>query len=155
MATVWHVYDIVLDGVVVYVGMTSDPKRRLAKHRAFMFEGDESMAIVARFENIRDAQMAEADRIRDLQPPRNRSGLGGRSLSSEQARANGAKAGAKRGRPKATFDDAARQKAETIWHSRRVATWADAEKLLEPLGYTTARAYKEFGPRGGSQKSRR
>lgn len=82
-------------------------------------------------------------------------GAGGRSLSSEQARANGAKAGSRRGRPKATFDDAVRQKAETIWHSRKVVTWADAEKLLRPLGYSTARAHKEFGPRGGSQKSKR
>ncbi len=82
-------------------------------------------------------------------------GAGGRSLSSEQARVNGAKAGSKRGRPKATFADTVTAKAENIWHSRKVATWADAEKLLRPLGYSTARAHKEFGPRGGSQKSKR
>lgn len=82
-------------------------------------------------------------------------GAGGRSLSSEQARANGEKAGSKRGRRPAVFDDAKKKQARAIWESRRVLTWKDAAALLRPLGYSTARAHKEFGPRGGSQNSKR
>jgi len=82
-------------------------------------------------------------------------GAGGRSLSSEQARANGAKAGSKRGRRPADITEEKRKAAKAIWESRRVATWEAAAALLRPLGYSTARAHKEFGPRGGSQKSKR
>jgi hypothetical protein len=105
MSTVWHAYDIVLNGSVVYVGMTVNPKRRLAKHKMLMFEGDEEMVIVARRTRVRDAQIAEAARIRKLRPPRNRTGMDVHKEipRPEQARANGARAGDKRGRPKAEF----------------------------------------------------
>jgi len=82
-------------------------------------------------------------------------GAGGRSLSSEQARINGAQAGAKRGRRRSPIVDANKTAAESIWYSRKVATWKDADKLLRPLGWTMYRAHLELGPRDGSQKPKR
>lgn len=73
-------------------------------------------------------------------------GAGGRSLSSEQARANGAAAGDRRGRPKASFTKAEVEAARRVWESRKVATWQDAASLL-PKGFTVYRAAKLFGPR--------
>ncbi len=81
-------------------------------------------------------------------------GAGGRSLSSEQARINGAAAGTKRGRPKAVFAPDVRRAAREIWKSRDVASWKDARVLLKPLGYTPDRAYAEFGPRGSGKSKR-
>ncbi len=75
-------------------------------------------------------------------------GAGGRSLSSEQARINGAKAGSGRGRKPAAFTDAEIEAARKVWESRKVERWQDAEKLL-PKGFTVWRARKLFGPRGG------
>ena len=75
-------------------------------------------------------------------------GAGGRSLSSEQARANGAAAGDRRGRPKAIFSEAEIEAARKVWESRKVERWQDAAKLL-PKGFTVYRAAKMFGPRGG------
>lgn len=75
-------------------------------------------------------------------------GSGGRSLSSEQARANGAKAGASRGRPAARFSDADMVRARAAWDSRKLATWADVAEAL-PEGFSVDRAYKLWGPRGG------
>ncbi len=82
-------------------------------------------------------------------------GAGGRSLSSEQARINGAQAGSKRGRPRDPRADANKEAAAKIWHSRKVATWKDADVLLRPLGWTMYRANKELGPRDGWQKPKR
>lgn len=73
-------------------------------------------------------------------------GSGGRYLTSEQARANGEKAGIRRGRPKAKFDDATTTRALAIWESRKL-TWEQADALLRPLGWTKHRAYKVFGRR--------
>lgn len=137
------------------------PEPRGPKNRHPAMDGRDAIEEVER----RGGSIVEIGSTRSTADPKQRRqliedmarsvGAGGRSLSSEQARANGAKAGSKRGRPKATFADTVTAKAENIWYSRKVATWDAAEKLLEPLGYTTARAYKEFGPRGGSQKSKR
>lgn len=74
-------------------------------------------------------------------------GAGGRSLSSEQARANGSKSRS-RGRPKAEFTPEQIEDARKVWESRKVERWQDAEKLL-PKGFTIWRARKMFGPRGG------
>lgn len=74
-------------------------------------------------------------------------GAGGRSLSSAQARANGAKAGDRRGRPAATFTPEQIADARKVWESRHVKRWQDAAKLL-PDGFTVYRARKMFGPRG-------
>lgn len=74
-------------------------------------------------------------------------GAGGRSLSSEQARANGSKSKS-RGRPKAEFTPEQIEDARKVWESRKVERWQDAEKLL-PAGFTIWRARKMFGPRGG------
>lgn len=79
-------------------------------------------------------------------------GAGGRSLSSEQARANGAAAGDRRGRPKERFTEAEIEAARKVWESRKVATWHDAARLL-PKGFTVYRAAKMFGPR--ERKSKR
>jgi len=81
-------------------------------------------------------------------------GAGGRSMSSEQARANGAKA-VGRGRKRDPIVDANREAAERIWYSRRIKTWAEAHELLVPLGWTMWRAHKELGPRDGSSKPKR
>jgi len=74
-------------------------------------------------------------------------GSGGRSLSSMQARANGAAAGAKRGRPKAEFTPEQIEAARRVWESRKVERWEDAAKML-PRGFTVWRARKMFGARG-------
>lgn len=76
-------------------------------------------------------------------------GSGGRSLSSMQARSNGAAAGAKRGRPKTEFTDAEVDAARRVWESRKVETWAEAARLL-PKGFTVHRARRLFGARGKS-----
>lgn len=73
-------------------------------------------------------------------------GAGGRSLSSEQARANGSKS-TTRGRPKAEFTPEQIEDARKVWESRKVKRWRDAEKLL-PKGFTVWRARKMFGLRG-------
>lgn len=73
-------------------------------------------------------------------------GAGGRSLSSEQARANGSKSRS-RGRPKAEFTPEQIEDARKVWESRKVKRWQDAEKLL-PKGFTVWRARKMFGVRG-------
>lgn len=74
-------------------------------------------------------------------------GSGGRYLTTAQAKANGEKAGIRRGRRTATFDEATREKAKAIWDSRKLS-WDEADEKLRPLGWTKHRAYKEFGPRG-------
>ena len=141
MPSVWHVYDIVRDGTVVYVGMTSNPKRRLAYHTMLWFEGGEEMVLVAQFHSLRDAQVAEMDRIRELRPSRNSSGL---YVCKEPP----PKAGNKRGRPAGTFTPEEIEAARKIWESRKVERWQDAAKLL-PKGFTVWRARELFGPRGG------
>jgi hypothetical protein len=73
-------------------------------------------------------------------------GAGGRSLSSEQARANGSKS-TSRGRPKAEFTLEQIEDARKVWESLKVKRWKDAEKLL-PKGFTVWRARKLFGLRG-------
>lgn len=75
-------------------------------------------------------------------------GAGGRSLSSAQARANGAAAGSKRGRPRTTFSEAEIDEARRVWESRKITTWAEAARLL-PKGFSVYRAHELFGPRGG------
>lgn len=69
-----------------------------------------------------------------------------RSLSSDQARANGSKSNS-RGRPKAEFTPEQIEDARKVWESRKVKRWQDAEKLL-PKGFTVWRARKMFGLRG-------
>lgn len=73
-------------------------------------------------------------------------GAGGRSLSSEQARANGSKSRS-RGRPKAEFTPEQIEAARKVWESRKVVRWQDAAALL-PEGFTVYRARNLFGPRG-------
>jgi hypothetical protein len=73
-------------------------------------------------------------------------GAGGRSLSSEQARANGSKSRS-RGRPRAVFTSEQIEAARKVWESRKVARWQDAAALL-PDGFTVYRARNLFGPRG-------
>ena len=52
----------------------------------------------------------------------------------------------KRGRPKKDFTPLQIEKAQQIWQSRRLKTWAAVKEQLPP-GFTLARAYKLWGPR--------
>ena len=65
----------------------------------------------------------------------------GRALPSSVAKANGAKGG----RKAKVFTDAEIVEAKRVWESRR-KTWRDVAAAL-PKGFSTARAYRMFGPR--------
>lgn len=73
-------------------------------------------------------------------------GSGGRYLTTAQAKANGEKAGIRRGRRKMKFDETTTAKAKAIWESRKL-TWETADAQLRLLGWTKHRAYKVFGRR--------
>jgi hypothetical protein len=70
---IWHVYDALVDGEVVYVGCTRDLKRRLQFHKA---KGTLPRAALLRvhssFQSRDYALLAERDRIAALSPPLNR-----------------------------------------------------------------------------------
>lgn len=129
------------------------PEPKSAKVRFPAMDGRDAIEEIEK----RGATLVEVGTGRSIADPKQRAaliadmaksvGAGGRSLSSAQARANGAKA-LRRGRRKAEFPPGTAEKAEQIWHSRKVATWAEAAALLEPLGYSIHRAHKEFGKRG-------
>jgi predicted GIY-YIG superfamily endonuclease len=54
------VYDLKVDGVVIYVGKTNNPKRRLAQHRASKNIPTAEMVVVAWYETDAEALAAEA-----------------------------------------------------------------------------------------------
>jgi hypothetical protein len=136
---------------VALIQLLPEPKSAKVRHPAM--DGRDAIEEVERrgghvYETTTGRSTADAKQRAALIDDMARSvGAGGRSLSSAQARANGEKAGSKRGRPKATFTDEQIAEAKSVWKSRDVKTWRDAAKLL-PKGFTTDRAFKLFGPRG-------
>lgn len=72
--TKWVLYDLILDGEVVYVGTTSRPRERLSTHRGqayrrgWMHMKRVEMKIVDRFARRPAALKAESERIRQLMP---------------------------------------------------------------------------------------
>jgi hypothetical protein len=141
------------DGVAVeLIQLLPEPKSTKVKHPAM--DGRDAIEEIER----RGGYLIEARTKRQTTDTKQRAaliadmarsvGAGGRSLSSEQARINGEKAGGKRGRPRATFSAEQIEAARKVWESRRVATWEEAARLL-PEGFSTYRANKMFGPREG------
>ena len=61
--------------------------------------------------------------------------------------------GRKRGRRKMEFTPEQIEDARKVWESGEVKRWEDVSGLL-PAGFTTDRAFKLFGPRGGSKTSK-
>lgn len=145
--------------VIEWLQLIAEPKSQRVPRPA--------MDMVDALDEIRDRQtvLIETGSGRTTADPKQRKamrddaakslGAGGRSLSSEQARINGAKAGTKRGRPRNPLADANYEAAAKIWNSRLVATWADADALLRPLGWTMWRARKEIGLRGAAVRKPR
>jgi predicted GIY-YIG superfamily endonuclease len=67
----WVVYDLVVDGVRVYVGCTGAQKARLKHHQkttAACVKGELKMKIVSKHDNPWSAQLAEEKRIKRLNP---------------------------------------------------------------------------------------
>jgi hypothetical protein len=143
------------DGVAVeLIQLLPAPKSAKVRHPAM--DGRDAIEEIER----RGGYVLETTTKRTTADPKQRAaliadmarsvGAGGRSLSSEQAQANGARAGDKRGRPKAEFTPSEIEAARKVWESRRVATWREAAELL-PKGFTPYRAHKMFGPRDGAK----
>ena len=137
---------------VVLIQLLPEPKSDKVRHTAM--DGRDAIEEIERrgghlIEVATKRSTADAKQRRALIEDMAKSvGAGGRSLSSEQARANGAKAGNGRGRKAATFTPEQIEAARKVWESRKVERWQDAAKLL-PKGFTIWRARKLFGPRGG------
>jgi hypothetical protein len=146
--------------LVELIQLLPEPKSAKVRHPAM--DGRDAIEEIER----RGGYLIETATKRSTADPKQRAalisdmarsvGAGGRSLSSEQARANGEKAGNKRGKPPTIFSPEQIEAARKIWESRRVATWDEAAKLL-PKGFTVHRAFNLFGPRAGdgSRKSKR
>lgn len=65
-------YELLLDGKVVYVGITVQPDQRLKEHQADKPNGaDLTMRIVRWFECRKEAEHAERNRIKQLEPELN------------------------------------------------------------------------------------
>jgi len=63
------VYDVILNGVIVYVGQTVDPKSRWAQHRyAKRFPKGVEFKVHQWYDTVRDARIAEGVRQRDIKP---------------------------------------------------------------------------------------
>lgn len=63
------VYDIVRNGEVIYVGLTADPKARMAQHRARRTVPKDSVMVVHRWYEDKDSALfAERERQDELQP---------------------------------------------------------------------------------------
>lgn len=144
---------------IEFIQLLPEPKSAKVRHPAM--DGRDAIEEIER----RGGRLFETSTKRGTADPKQRRALiddmaksvgsGGRSLSSEQARVNGAKAGDRRGRKRDPIVDENKEAAANIWYSRKVATWDDADALLRPLGWTKYRANKELGPRDGSQKPKR
>lgn len=78
-------------------------------------------------------------------------GAGGRSLSSVQAKANGARAGDKRGRPAKIVSAEDKRVARELWKSRDLETWDDVAKQL-PDGVTVWDCHGWWGGRSAKTK---
>lgn len=132
------------------IQLLPEPKSAKVRHPAM--DGRDAIEEVER----RGGYIVETSTGRSTADPKQRAaliadmarsvGAGGRSLSSEQARANGSKSRS-RGRPKAEFTPEQIEAARKVWESRKVERWQDAAKLL-PEGFTVYRARNLFGPRG-------
>jgi hypothetical protein len=68
----WCVYDILVDGELVYVGCTRDPKKRIWYHKARgKVPRSAVLKVRRRFASHGRALIAERDRIMKLTPPLN------------------------------------------------------------------------------------
>jgi hypothetical protein len=120
------VYEIVEDGMVVYVGAASNPARRLAFHK---WKGKcakhATVRVVQWFSSRREATDFEAQHIFRTQPPRNgshncRAAVGRARMSNERA--------------------------AKIWHgNKRLSPTAVLQKMP---GWTYGMARYHFGARG-------
>lgn len=81
-------------------------------------------------------------------------GAGGRSLSSEQARANSAKVVRKRGRRPKEITDEQWRVAHMLWHSRKISTWDDVAAQL-PKPVTVWDCFKRWGGRAGDPPAKK
>lgn len=64
------VYDIVLNGEVVYVGMTKQPKVRYYQHKITGVCSEGAKLVIHKWYNYReDASVAELERQQELRPP--------------------------------------------------------------------------------------
>lgn len=65
-------YDVLVDGVIVYVGISNKPDKRLREHKAKRTVPKHAVVQVVRwYETQWDARQAETVRIRLLKPPAN------------------------------------------------------------------------------------
>lgn len=68
----FHVYDIIVNGKLFYVGVTSNPRRRFKSHKSVGTAPKTStIKVVQSFEDVRAALDAERSRIESLNPPGN------------------------------------------------------------------------------------
>lgn len=88
--------------------------------------------------NQRERDMMIADAIEVIT-------RGARAISAKLARENGKKGG----RPPATIKDEQREAARAYWFERPEIVGKRLRQCLKRLGYSVARCYREFGPRGG------
>lgn len=88
--------------------------------------------------NQRERDMMIADAIEVIT-------RGARAISAKLARENGKKGG----RPPAVIKDEQREAARVKWFERPELVGDDLRRALKRTGYSVARCYREFGPRGG------
>lgn len=73
MTKTWAVYDLIVDGALVYVGCTSNPVNRLYQHKARRkVPKHAELVVVQRFRRRPAALAAETRRIEELNPPLNK-----------------------------------------------------------------------------------
>jgi len=65
------VYDLLIDGAVIYVGSTTDPKTRLHVHRCRKEFKTARLRVYAWYGSVLRAQISEAQRIATLRPKYN------------------------------------------------------------------------------------
>lgn len=88
--------------------------------------------------NQRERDMMIADAIEVIT-------RGARAISAKLARENGKRGG----RPPAVIKDEQREAARAYWFERPEIVGKRLRQCLKRLGYSVARCYREFGPRGG------
>lgn len=141
--------------LVELIQLLPEPKSRAVTHPAM--DGRDAIEEIERrggcvVETATNRSTSDQKQRRELISDMAKSvGAGGRSLSSEQARANGALAGSKRGRPKTEFTPEQIAAAKTVWESRKITSWGEAAEMLPP-GFSVYRARKMFGPRGDKRQ---
>lgn len=148
LSIAYHLYHLVDDkGVVIYVGMTTNPASRLASHKRDK-DGVDDMMIVGSFDNLSDCALAETLEIYRLMPKYNVLEQD-RAVRQAEGIAKAKASGKYKGRKPALTK-------EQVGHAReQVANGKPKAKVARDLGVSRQTLYNALDGDGtyGSQKS--